>query len=254
MNTSFGTYLSLRYGMAIAAFALPWIVVGWGVLFGIGLQPSISDYYWAPPGVQIVDFNWTIFDQAAPSRVWFVGCIFAIAAFLYLYKGFSVAENVVLNLAAALAVGVAIFPMCKPGTACGSFSLHGFCAIAMFACLLYVVWFRAKDTLGYLPDNAKPSAKHYRQIYNWVGIAMAASPIAAFVLISILGTRTSLVFFVEALAITVFAAYWWIKSTELKQSRATRRALDRQIETPPSGNVPPPVAGGLTRAEEVADA
>src|SRR5689334_11009994 len=86
------TYLTLRYGIVLIGALLPIIVYVVGVLHAIPLRNSISAYYWASAG------------NVAPSRDWFVGCLFAVAAFLYLYKGFSVAENIALNLAALLGV------------------------------------------------------------------------------------------------------------------------------------------------------
>jgi hypothetical protein len=76
-------------------------------------------------------------------RDWFVGALFAIAACLYLYKGFTPKENRLLNLAAVFAVGVAIFPMNWPPKnwpppgwpnepICNTFTagyVHGTCAV-----------------------------------------------------------------------------------------------------------------------------
>ena len=107
----FSTYINLRYGMAIIAAIFPVLVFAVGALDGVHLQNSISAYYWASGTGEL------------RARVWFVGGLFAVATFLYLYKGFTVAENIALNLAAILAVGVAVFPMqwnCT--TNCGLFS------------------------------------------------------------------------------------------------------------------------------------
>lgn len=230
----FGTYLTLRYGIVLIGALLPLIVYVVGKFGGVSLQDSISDYYWASP----------LEGGEAPSRNWFVGGLFAVAAFLYLYKGFSTAENVALNLAAILAVGVAIFPTeWNCGTAYRRFSLHGFCAVSMFACLAYVVWFRARDTLSLVPENATPSPARYRQLYLIVGGVMLASPLTAFVLNSLIGTRSSFVFFIEAAGIWAFALYWWIKSSELKKSAATAKALEGEIEHQPSR-----AKGALTQA------
>ena len=221
----FSTYLTLRYGIVAIGALLPLIVYFVGRFHDIPLQDSISAYYWASDG------------QGAPSRDWFVGCLFAVAAFLYLYKGFSPAENVALNLAAILAVGVAVFPMeWMCGTACGKYSVHGFCAVSMFACLVYVVWFRSRDTLSLIPENA--SRARYRHVYMITGAVMLAAPVTAFVLNSLVGTRTSYVFFIEATGIWAFALYWWVKSSELKRSAATVKVLRGEV------NAPPGAAGG----------
>lgn len=216
------TYLTLRYGIIAIGALLPIVVYAVGILNGIPLQDSMSAYYWASAG------------HGAPSRDWFVGGLFAVAAFLYLYKGFSKAENIALNLAAIFAVGVAVFPMeWNCGTACGKYSVHGFCAVTMFVCLVYVVWFRSGDTLSLIPAANRP---RYRRLYRALGLVMLASPLTAFVLNSVIGTRTSFTFFVEAAGIWAFAAYWWAKSTELKRSAATVKAIrgDVTAETEPA--------------------
>jgi hypothetical protein len=215
----FSTYLTLRYGIVLIGALLPLIVYAVGRFHGVRLQDSISAYYWASNGTP------------APSRDWFVGCLFAVAAFLYLYKGFSKAENIALNVAAILAAGVALFPMeWNCGQACGKYSVHGFCAVAMFVCLVYVVWFRSGDTLPLIPDE--PSRARYRRMYVITGAVMLASPLTAFLLNAVIGTRTSYVFFIEAAGIWAFALYWWVKSSELKRSAATAKALEGEVETP----------------------
>lgn len=214
----FSTYLTLRYGIILIGALLPVIVWAVGEVNGVSLRNSISAYYLPIEG-----------QVEAPSRNWFVGGLFAVAALLYLYKGFSKAENIALNLAAIFAVGVAIFPT-EEGKA---YTLHGFCAISLFACLVYVVWFRARDTLSLVPGNATPSPALYRRMYGVVGGVMLASPLTAFVLNSVIGTESSYVFFIEVAGIWAFASYWLIKSSELKKSAATAKALDAEIETQP---------------------
>lgn len=225
----FSTYLQLRYGAAIIGALLPLIVYTVGILHRVPvpLADSISDYYWKPDGPE------------APSRDWFVGCLFAVAALLYLYKGFSKAENIALNLAALLALGVALFPTAEYDNADGrgfsieDFSIHGFCAVSMFMCLVYVVWFRSRDTLHHLPPNATPSPAAYRRMYRIVGGVMLVSPLTAFIVEAILGTGNSYVFFIEVAGIWAFAAYWLIKSSELKRSGATSEALTGENDSKP---------------------
>jgi hypothetical protein len=210
----FGTYVTLRIGMAVITLAFPLSVYLAGRLDGVCLQDSLSDYYWA---------------SATPRnlpRILFVGGLFAIAAFLYLYKGFTKAENWALNLASLLGIGVAVFPMeweCKVN--CTGFSWHGFCAITMFVFLVYVVWFRARDTLECLPPDqsagpwTKPfSLAWYKRLYVLAGLVMALSPATAFFLQSILGKRGTYIFFIETSAILAFGFYWLLKSKELKRS------------------------------------
>jgi hypothetical protein len=248
----FSTYLTLRYGIALVGALLPLVVYVVGAFHDIQLQKSISAYYWASSADQDEEVSekdvplvYHKVEQNPPSRTWFVGGLFAIAAFLYLYKGFSVAENIALNLAAILAAGVAVFPMeWRCGTACGKYSIHGFCAVVMFVLLFYVVWFRAADTLTLIHDDA--SQARYRRMYKIIGLAMLASPVTAFVLISVLDRRSSYTFFIEAAGIWAFSLYWWVKSSELKRTAGTIKALQGQVQGSPGrmGGAVTEVGGG----------
>ena len=101
-----GTYLDLRFGIAVFGFALPIILAGVGGILGIPLQGSISAYYHATPAAVDCSLTATVW-PAGTLRNEFVGILIAVGAFLYLYKGFSRSENFALNLAGIFAVGVA---------------------------------------------------------------------------------------------------------------------------------------------------
>ena len=94
----FMTYFTQRAGMAAIAFIFPFFLWFVGLSQGIELQDSMSAYYH-----KIV--------EGVSMRDWFVGFLCAIGVFLYLYKGFSNAENILLNIAGISAVGVAMVPM-----------------------------------------------------------------------------------------------------------------------------------------------
>lgn len=199
-------YVSLRLGTAIIAFIFPILLYVSGKLHGIDLQDSMSAYYWAPGNGE------------SPVRVWFIGGLFAIGSFLYLYKGFSNRENIALNLAAIFAIGVAYFPMewGEVGKK-GDFSIHGFSAVAMFVCLTFVAWFCSGDTLKYHRPGTRKRA--YKLWYRITGLIMLASPLVAVLLQSILHVEKSkFVFIAELVAIYGFALYWAIKTCELRES------------------------------------
>lgn len=217
----FSTYVTLRYGLAAIGAVFPILVYVSGAVHGVALQGSMSAYYWAPDGAN------------APSRDVFVGCLFAVAACLYLYKGFTPAENIALNLAAIFGVGIAVFPTewnCKVD--CGRFSVHGASGVLMFLCLAFVVWFCARDTLSLLPEA---SAARYRKTYGAIGLVMLVSPVTAFLMSSVIGKGKAYIFFIEMAGIWAFAAYWLTKSVELKKSGATKRALQAEIQTSTDG-------------------
>lgn len=206
----FRAYVQIGYGMAAIGFAFPVAVFVAGRFDNQSLLGSISAYYWA--GTLI-------------ARTWFVGGLFALAALLYLYKGFSSREDVALNIAALFGLGVAVFPMCQEN--CGWITLHGFCAVSLFACLVYVVWFCADDTLRFLPG---PKRTQYRLLYKSAGLVMAVSPLIASILNHVLVAQHSFVFFLESVGIWAFALFWWFKISELEASGAIKKAIAGQLD------------------------
>lgn len=215
----FGTYISLRIGMGVIATIFPIIIVAGGyLLIGQELLDSMSAYYHS--GMRNI----------------FVGFLFAIGAFLYLYKGFSSAENIALNLAGLFAIGIAIFPMsCSGDSGCNTFTapkLHAICALVFFSCMAYVSWFRADDTLSLLKIETRIG---FKKLYSSLAVLLVLSPLAAIVAayVTPLGQPGKpVVFWVEAFAIWCFAAYWLTKSRELSMSHAERLALDARLATP----------------------
>jgi len=216
----FSTYLTLRYGVALLAFAFPVLLYVIGRFkYGIELENTMSHYYFSlAPGDSSMR-------ELFPMRVYFVGFLFAIGAFLYLYKGFTVIENVALNFAGIFAIGVAIFPMnWKCGeSGCPPVNLHGICGVLLFICIAYVSLVCAKDTLAYLKNP--PLAFSYRNKYRLLGVLMIASPLIALIITFLLEKFHKYTFFVEAAGIWAFALYWWVKSRELSHSSAERIAL-----------------------------
>ena len=215
------TYYGLRVGLSAVGLALPILVSGTGaVLHEVGLESSISDYYHSEARLP-----WLT------TRDIFVGGLIAVGACLYLYKGFSNKENVALNLAGVFAVFVALLPTAaagQPGDVVST--LHGTFAVLFFLCIAYVSLFRSRDTLYLLPA-AKRS--RYRRLYTATGVAMVASPAMAVVLsfaLSPTSTVNTVTFWVETFAVWSFAAYWIIKTREMRESSAERRALDADLQ------------------------
>ncbi len=220
----YATYISLRIGLGLLAFALPLVLVGWGYFVEhIPAQGSMSAYYFAfePITSELRQF---------PMRGWFVGTLFAVGCFLYLYKGFSRTENIVLNIAGLSAVAVALFPMRMPEYCknCGSDTfhfVHGFAAVTLFVCMAYVAWACIDETLVELEESKR---NWFRSRYFLLAAAMLLAPIAAVALTFSLGINHWLVLIVEGLGIWTFAAYWLLKSYELSLSKADQKAMKGQ--------------------------
>jgi hypothetical protein len=211
-----GSYFGLRKGMVLIAFAFPLILWIGAFLIGEGgLQGSLSAYY------------------HTGMRNWFVGLLVAIGACLYLYKGFSTSENVSLNVAGLLVVGVAMIPTefgcgdnCRPITA------HRVVAVLFFLCIAYVAIFKGPETLSLIKDEV--TRRKYRRTYRTLGTIMIVSPAVALISSLILEGPTGkkyVVVFAEALAVWIFAAYWLLKSREMAFTMAEKRALDQELQT-----------------------
>jgi hypothetical protein len=215
-----GTYDGLRIGMAVIALLLP-LGLGIGGYYGYGLplQGSMSAYY------------------HNPMRNVFVGVLWAIGVFLYLYKGYSYAENIFLNIAGVSAILVAMFPMeWECGTECKMITPHGIFAVAFFFFIALVCGFRATDTLCLIKDDTL--RRRYRYAYRGAGIAMFLAPFIVYGLavgLQYRETQNYAVFLVEAVAIWIFAIYWIVKSLEISSTNAEDRTLDRQVEMQPDG-------------------
>jgi len=222
-NHVFSTYASVRYGMAAIAAAFPVLLYLGGRLQGVELRQSMSDYYWANVGSEY------------PMRIWFVGILFVVGAFLYLYKGFTPFENYALNVAGVCAFGVAIVPMCRGQ--CPKVTAHGTFAVVLFLCIAYVSVARATDTLVLVADETLKA--RYRRSYRILGFFMVASPLTAFVTTTLLtGSTARYVFFIETAGIYAFAAYWWLKSRELARTNAELRAVRGTLNATDRGLLP----------------
>jgi FtsH-binding integral membrane protein len=218
------TYNSLRLGLGVIAAATPIVIVLWGMIFGASWQDSLSAYYFAPVGDQSI---YSIY----PGRVLFVGILFALGSFLFLYKGFSRGEDVALNLAGAFAFGVAICPMyTQAGYIPNSTILHFTFAALLFICMAYTAIFCCNDTLQYIADPKRRA--RYRHTYYVIGWFMALFPLIGLVLAYFFGAVQRYLFWIEAAGIWAFAAYWFTKTIELKESEVELKAI--------TGRLPPP--------------
>lgn len=226
-----GTYHTLRAGMGAIAVLLP--IVLWAGDRILGHEPlrcSMSAYYYSPV-----------------MRDWFVGALVATGALLYLYRGFSRVENVVLNIAGICAVAIAVVPTSPDCGGTPSVTAHGAFAVAFFLCIAYVSVCHASDTLSLsLIKNAKTLAR-YRAIYPLLGIGMLVSPLVAVALTFVLQSPGTAVFFVEAVAVWAFAAYWITKSVEMRTSDAELKALRQKLQAVSAPRLVKPTPGRIVQ-------
>ena len=208
------TYFTLRLSMGLSALAFPVLLsLGGWLVADLPYQPSLSDYYYTPLG----DI--------------FVGMLIAIGASLTVYAGYSRQEDWVLNLAGVLAVAVALIPPLRALTPCHyclplvtSSFWHGLAALSFFAAIGWICIFRAWDTLELIPNALV--VRRYRRLYRLIGILMIVAPLTALVLSAVLD-EGRMVFWAEAFAVWVFAAYWLTKTYELYRSRGDEKLMQQ---------------------------
>ena len=240
-----GTYDTLRVMLTVIGFALPLVVVvaGWLQTGQIRIESSISQYYHLPA-------RYPFFT----TRDLFVGGLLGAAVCLYSYKGFSTRENVALNFAGVSAFFVAVLPISAEGESRNLRSiLHGTAAVFFFLSIAYVSLRRSRDTLRLLPEDKR---ERYARLYFVTGLAMLASPAGAVVLSYALDAESPTgkwIFFVETLGIWAFAAYWWFKTLEMRESKVDRSALDCELKRELVTPLPPGGAdgAGASRVDKV---
>lgn len=236
----FGTYFSLRLGLAVIAFLFPILLYAVGKWrYGLDLAPSMSAYFFAADSSMCTTF---------PMRTIFVGLLCAISFGLYLYKGFEPLENRLLNAAAVAGVVVAVVPEALDKSqlgACpglsdvmaaqqGQFPWHYTAAVLMFFCLAVVAWKCACKTLDLLPAAHQAKKAKFRKTYRLIAIGMVAFPIVGIV-VNYFFQANSRVFFIEMAGIWTFAAYWFVKSREMFLSKAELHALQGEVTPGPGG-------------------
>jgi hypothetical protein len=197
------TYFLLCIGIALVGILFPLVLWFGGLVVGVELQGSISAYY------------------HTPMRNIFVGSLFSIGTFLYLYKGFSKEENIALNFAGIFALCVALLPTSAiVDLKCATFTapyLHGVSALFFFIIIAYVCIFRSKDTLAVLPKESS-RRKKYERLYKIIGALMIFLPFLAALLLHLIGETNRIIFFVELAGVLVFSAYWILKSQEIRKT------------------------------------
>jgi hypothetical protein len=249
----YATYFSLRLGLGLIALLFPLILWAIGAFRGVSLQPSMSDYYFAfmPQDTELREFR---------MRGLFVGFLFAIGSFLYLYKGVSRPENYLLNLAGILAILVALVPMETPKYCknCGTNDYavwHLRFAYGLFACVGVVAIFCTEKTLERIKD--RDTKARFRAWYDISAVLMVLLPLGAYLAT---GARSpyveSQVFIVEFAGIAAFSLYWFLKTAELRTLRAQgdkakekNGSTSAQPETPTETPMADAAPGGRPGAE-----
>lgn len=197
------SYISLRRCIGGIGIGLPFVLpLGAFVFFGVGLQSSISGYYYT--GMRDV----------------FVGSMCAVGVFLLSYR-FGRADNWLGNVAGVSAIGLALFPTAPsvdPTASAGTvgvihlvFAAAFFLALAAFSLFL----FTRTETDG-TPTQQKQTRNLVYVICGYVILACLVLAVLADVVLSA-DAKAQLrpLFWVESVAVLAFGVSWLVKGETL---------------------------------------
>lgn len=187
---------------------LPIILIVGCLLFcaGEGFQRTVSHYY------------------HTPMRDVFVGMLFAIGLGMLSYRGYDYRDIRASNLAALLAVGVALFPTdADPDTSSIIGYIHLFFAAAFFCTLIYFSYFLfTKTAAGQEPTEQK---KKRNVVYKCCAGVMAICIVLIIIhylipeSISQQYVHLNPVFILESIAVIAFGISWLTKGNAFLQDQ-----------------------------------
>jgi hypothetical protein len=210
------TYFALRAWLAGLGISLPILLFVVGRLLGVcwDSMSSISAFHWLT-GI---------------TRDLFTGILCAIGIASIIYRGYGCLENWLLNIAGGALVVVALRPMpwppktppgfiadlncpvpLAPAAGNGPFpELHYVAAVTFFVLIAISMFFCADDTLG---GPMSPAAiARWRRMYRGFSAAMIITPFCAW----LFADHVHVTLYLEAAGVFVFAAYWIVKTYELR--------------------------------------
>ncbi|HET7886544.1 MAG TPA: DUF998 domain-containing protein [Bradyrhizobium sp.] len=214
------SYRQLRTRIGFLAIAFPLVLLAAGRYWGINIQQTMSNYYFAEdPDAGMLD--------RYPVRLWFCGILFVVGFFLHKYHGFSKNEDRWLSVAGMFAGLVAIFPMSLNEKNDYDFllawtgltkhiSMHGICAALAFICIAIVIVVYADSTLAELRGEHPATYKLLKLVYACIAAFMVVS-IGISIYLNIRYPQGDYILSAEWCGIWSFAAYWFVKNWELSQ-------------------------------------
>jgi len=233
-NAIVENYRKLRTRIGIIALAFPVVLVAVGYCWQIHIQPTLSNYYFAKDTAGRVDLY--------PVRLWFCGMLFVVGVFLYKYRGFSQNEDRWLSVAGLFALGVAVFPMSVDGKneydfvlawiGLSQLSLHGICALLAFGCIAVVIVRYRDSTLAELAEANPPAYRRFKLIYSIIAAYMVLSILISIALHYLNHGQDFYILAAEASGIWAFAAYWFVKNSELTEVGKALKARHPQMQMP----------------------
>ena len=191
-------YLTLRALIGIIALALPFAVSLVARLSDGKILPSISASYYSS------------------GRDLFVGMLFIVGSFLLAYKGHRPRQNLISNLAAISAYGVALAPTaCETCSRSPVSTIHYISAGVLFLCLAYFCLVPFRDNR--LGSGVKKELRN--RIYLACGVIMLACIVSMILANLLLAPETMaslrIVYWGETIALLAFGLAWFVSGKTL---------------------------------------
>ncbi|GAA4893414.1 DUF998 domain-containing protein [Tessaracoccus lubricantis] len=235
------TFITQQRVIALLSFFLPASLIGWSLLSGQGLRGSISEYYYTP------------------MRDVFVGTLCALALFLWSYRGYHPtnpelrADRIVAKVASIAAALVALAPLkprqaewectvlqCVLGTDT-AYWVHNVAAAVFLVAL-------ATFCLVLFPMSAIPGQDLGRRL---VAYGVSGATIVISVLLMVLWTflpveiyfmlgRYKPILVLETVALTAFAASWFLRSRAVEYTALARYQPVTDVAAPAVPSEPTP--------------
>ncbi|MBL7741084.1 MAG: hypothetical protein JNK14_17815 [Chitinophagaceae bacterium] len=214
-NDQIISYFTLRILIGAAGILLPFLVF-LGKLISESsplIEPSISDYY----------------DNGAGGDI-MVGVLFALAFFLFSYKGYDPVDNRAATIGALCALGVALFPTTSDVGIVHK--LHFVFAFLLFSVFIFFSIYLFRKGIPGKPTTANKEKRN--GIYLVCGIIMiiciAGIAVSSFWL-NDAAVKYKLVFWLEAVALVSFGFSWitkaeflFLKDAETEAKKAATKA------------------------------
>ena len=206
LGTLVHSYLALRWIIGVLAITLPLVLVIWEFISCEcdDILSSISNYYHSDAG----DY--------------FVGIVFAIAVFLFTYRGYAkgkewISDNYAGYLTCLFLLGVALFPTGDSwiGQAHLTFATLAFLMLAYFCFVLFV-------KTNVQPGEVLPKLKRRRNmVYRICGAIIVLCIVLIGAYLWFLQDEESIsdlspVFWLEWLALWAFGISWFVKGKALR--------------------------------------
>ena len=156
------SYMTLRKTVGFMGMLLPFVLyLGGYWIFGLEMQPSLSDYYYTP------------------MRGVFVGFLFAIGSFFFAFKGHDIRDAISGKIVAICAVCVALFPTvnCQMPNTLWYHKLHIGSAAVLLLTLAYISAFLFTQTHGNKPPT--PQKLKRNRMYRTCSVIIVGSVIGA---------------------------------------------------------------------------